>query len=94
MEVKKVTVILFRDEDGGFTAIMPYFTCNLISPSSCLAAQGWTAEEALTEARILIERYLAETGSEGHYHLEHALLEGLEVRELEVELAECNSDRA
>ena len=86
METKKVTVILYPDEDGGFTAIMPYFSCNLVSRGTCLTAQGWTAEEALSEARILVESYLSKTGAEGRYHLECARLEGLEVRDMEVEV--------
>ena len=45
-------------------------------------------DEALAEARILIEGYLDKAGSEGRYHLEHACLEGLEVRELEVDAGE------
>ena len=88
METKKVTIVLFPDEDGGFTAVMPYFSCQLTAKDSCLMAQGWTAEEALSEARILIERYLAETGDEGRYHLEHARLDGVEVMDLEVEAGE------
>ena len=86
MEKKKVTVVVFPDEDGGYTAIMPYFSCGLIANGACLAAQGWTAEEALEEARILVEGYLDQTGNEGRYHLEHAQLEGLEVMDLEVEV--------
>ena len=84
METKKVTVILYPDEDGGFTAMMPYFSCNLISQGTCLTAQGWTAQEALEEARILVEGYLDRSGAEGRYQLENARLEGLEVRDLEV----------
>ncbi len=86
METKKVTVVLFPDEDGGITAVMPYFTCNLTAQGGCLTAQGWTAEEALSEARILIDRYLSEAGDEGRYHLEHARLDSVEVRDLEVEV--------
>ena len=85
METKKVTVVLFPDEDGGYTAVMPYFSCQLTTDGLCLTAQGWTAEEALSEARILVDGYLSKAGAEGRYHLEHALLEGLEVRELEVD---------
>ena len=85
MESKKVTVVVFPDEDGGYTAVMPYFSCGLIAANTCLTAQGWTVEEALNEARAMIEGYLDEAGAEGRYHLEHALLEGLEVRELEVD---------
>ena len=88
METRKVTVVLFPDEDGGFTAVMPYFSSALTAQGHCLTAQGWTAEEALSEARILIERYLAEAGDEGRYHLEHARLDGVEVRDLEVEVGE------
>ena len=86
LETKKVTVVVFPDEDGGFTAIMPYFSCGLVSGGACLTAQGWTVEEALTEARVLIEGYLDRTGTEGRYHLEHAFLDGMEIRELEVEV--------
>jgi predicted RNase H-like HicB family nuclease len=85
VENSKVTVILYPDEDGGYTAVMPYFSCHLTTQGNCLTAQGETAEEALTEARSLLEGYLALTGAEGRYHLEHARLEGLEVREMEVE---------
>ena len=86
LETKKVTVVVYPDEDGGYTAIVPYFYCSLVSGGACLAAQGWTAEEALAEASILIEGYLDRTGAEGKYHLEHARLEGLEVREVDVDL--------
>ena len=85
LQTKKVTVIVFPDEDGGYTAVMPYFSCGLIADGTCLTAQGWTMEEALDEARTLVEGYLDGSGTEGRYHLEHACLEGLEVRELEVE---------
>ena len=88
LEIKKVTVVVFPDEDGGYTAVMPYFATGLITGGNCLTAQGWTAEEALQEARILIEGYLDIAGTEGSYHLEYARLEGLEVRELEVESRE------
>ena len=88
LETKKVTVVVFPDADGGFTAIMPYFSCGLVSGGACLTAQGWTAEEALAEARVLIEGYLDRAGAEGRYHLEHALLEELEVRELEVDVGD------
>lgn len=88
MESKKVTVVVFPDVDGGYTAVMPYFSCGLIVGGTCLTAQGWTVDEALAEARILIEGYLDEAGMEGQYHLEHARLEGLEVRELEVDAGE------
>lgn len=85
MENSKVTVILYPDDDGGYTAVMPYFSCHLTTQGNCLTAQGETAEEALTEARSLLEGYLALTGAEGRYHLEQARLDGLEVREMEVE---------
>lgn len=85
METKKVTVVVFPDQDGGYTAVMPYFSCGLIANGTCLTAQGWTVDEALNEARILIEGYLDQSGAEGQYHLEHARLEGLEVLELEVD---------
>ena len=88
MESKKVTVVVFPDEDGGYTAVMPYFSCGLIANGACLTAQGWTVDEALAEARILIGEYLDQSGAEGQYHLEHARLEGLLVRELEVDAGE------
>lgn len=84
LETKKVTVVIYPDEDGGYTAILPYFYCNMVSSGTCLTAQGWTAEEAMAEARILIEGYLDQNGADGQYHLEHARLDGLEVRELDV----------
>lgn len=84
METKKVTVVVYPDEDGGYTAIMPYFYCSLLSGGACLAAQGWTAEEALEEARILVVDYLDRTGAEGEYHLAHARLDGVVVQELEI----------
>ena len=86
METKKVTVIVYPDEDGGFTAIMPYFNCNLVSGEACLTAQGWTAEEALTEARVLLEKYLVGTGAEGRHHVENARLESVEVREMDIDV--------
>ena len=88
LQTKKVTVIVFPDEDGGYTAVMPYFSCGLIAGGTCLTAQGWTMEEALDEARTLVEGYLDRNGNEGRYQLEHALLEGLEVRDLELEVSD------
>ena len=35
-----------------------------------------------------LEAYLHQAATEGRYHLEHARLEGLEVRDLEVEIQE------
>ena len=87
MEKKKVTVLLYPDEDGGYTAIMPYFSCSQVSQGTCLTAQGWTVEEALSEARLLLHEYLDRNGAEGRYHLECAQLDGLEVREMEVEVS-------
>ena len=84
MKNKKITVVLYPDEDGGYTALMPYFSCSQMTRGGCLTAQGWTAEEALSEARLLLQEYLDLNGEEGHYHLEYARLEGLEVREVEV----------
>lgn len=85
MEHSKVTIIVYPDDDGGYTAVMPYFSCHLTNQGNCLTAQGETAEEALTEARSLLEGYLAGAGSEGRRHLECALLKGVEVREIEVD---------
>ena len=85
METKKVTVVLFPDEDGGYTAVMPYFSCQLITQGDCLMAQGETPDDAVAEARRLLEVYLAHSGADGRQHLECALLGGLEVRELEVD---------
>ena len=91
LEIKKVTVVVFPDEDGGYTAVMPYFSCGLIASGTCLTAQGWTVEEALKEARILIEGYLDGAGTEGRYHLEHACLDGLVVKEMELEVEELGA---
>ena len=85
MDKKKVTVVLYPDEDGGYTAVMPYFSCHLIAQGNCLTAQGETADQAMAEAGRLLEGYLALSGAEGRSHLEYALLDGLEVRELEVD---------
>ena len=85
MEKKKVTVIVYPDEDGGYTAVMPYFSCHLITQGNCLTAQGETADEALAEAGRILEAYLARSGAEGQHHLECAKLDGLEVREMEVD---------
>lgn len=86
MYKKKVTVVVYPDEDGGYTAVMPYFSCHLITQGDCLTAQGKTPDEALAEAGRLLETYLALSGAEGRQHLECALLEGLEVREFEVDV--------
>lgn len=88
MDKKKVTVVVYPDEDGGYTAVMPYFSCHLIAQGDCLTAQGETPDDALAEAGRLLDEYLARSGAEGRQHLECALLEGLEVRELEVEVGE------
>ena len=88
MENAKVTVILYPDDDGGYTAVMPYFSCHLTTQGNCLTAQGETPDEAMAEAGRLLEGYLARSGAEGRQHLECALLEGLEVRELEVDVGE------
>ena len=86
MKTTKVTVILYPDEDGGFTAVMPYFSCSLTSQGCCLIAQGWTAEEAMEEARLLLREFIDRNGAEGRYHLECAHLDGMEIRDIEVEL--------
>ena len=88
MAKKKVTAVVYPDEDGGYTAVMPYFSCHLITRGDCLTAQGETAEEALAEAARLLEDHLSQVGAEGAYHLDYALLEELEVRELEVDVGE------
>ena len=85
MENAKVTVILYPDEDGGYTAVMPYFSCHLTTQGNCLTAQGETPDEAMAEVRALLQSYLARAGAEGRYLLDCARLDGLEVRELEVE---------
>ncbi len=59
MDKKKVTVVVYPDEDGGYTALMPYFSCHLITQGDCLTAQGETADEALAEAGRLLVGYLA-----------------------------------
>ena len=88
MENPKVTVILYPDEDGGYTAVMPYFACHLTTQGNCLTAQGETPADAMAEARALLEGYLARAGAEGAFHLDNALLQGLEVWELEVDVGE------
>ena len=88
MDKKKITVVVYPDEDGGYTAVLPYFSCHLIVEGNCLTAQGETADEALAEAGKLLEAYLSRSGVEGRRHLECALLDGLEVRELEVDVRE------
>ena len=52
MENAKVTVILYPDDDGGYTAVMPYFSCHLTTQGNCLTAQGETPDEAMAEARM------------------------------------------
>ena len=88
MVKKKVTAVVYPDEDGGYTAVMPYFSCHVVTQGQCLTAQGETAEEALAEAARLLEEHLSHVGAEGAYHLDYALLDSLEVRELEVDSAE------
>lgn len=88
LDKKKITVVVYPDEDGGYTAVMPYFSCHLITQGDCLAAQGETPDEAMAEAGKLLEGYLSRGGAEGRSHLECALLDGLEVRELEVDVAD------
>ena len=67
MDKKKVTVVVYPDEDGGYTALMPYFSCHLITQGDCLTAQGETADEALAEAGRLLVGYLALRGDEGRH---------------------------
>ena len=86
MENKRVTVVLFPDEDGGYTAVVPYLSCQLIAQGHCFTAQGETAEEAMAVAHESIRTYLRAAGAEGRYFLEQARLDGLEVRELEVDV--------
>ena len=80
MDKKKVTVVVYPDEDGGYTAVMPYFSCHLITQGDCLTSQGETPDDAVAGAGRLLEAYLAQNGAEGRHHLECALLEGLEGR--------------
>lgn len=86
MESKRVTVVLFPDEDGGYTAVVPYLSCQLIAQGHCFTAQGETADEALSVAHESIITYLRDTGADGRYFLEQARLEELEVRELEIDV--------
>lgn len=85
---KKVKAVVYPDEDGGYTVVMPYFSCHIVTQGKCLTAQGETAEEALAEAARLLEEFLFQVGADSVYHLDYARLEGLEVRELEVEAPE------
>ena len=80
-----MTVVLFADADGGYTAVIPYFSCHLLSRGHCLTAQGETRAEALAESRALLSAYLRETGAEGRYHLEYAHLDEVEITEIELD---------
>lgn len=85
MNQQRVTVVLFADEDGGYTAVIPYFSCRLLTPGFCLTAQGETREEALAESRARLAAYLRAAGAEGRYHLEYARLDEVEITEIELD---------
>ena len=53
MEKRKVTVVLFSGEDGGYAAFMPLFP-------SC-TTEGYTVEEALKNAKESLELALEES---------------------------------
>ena len=57
MEQLKYSIVLEREEDGGFVVTVPALP-------GCVT-QGDTREEALTNAREAIEAYLEELGSTG-----------------------------
>ena len=80
MDTRKVTVVLFPGEDGGYVAFMPLFP-------SC-TTEGETVEAALRNAKESLELALEETKQDdieclGYSHPAHIV-----VGEVEVEVPE------
>jgi predicted RNase H-like HicB family nuclease len=80
MEKRKVTVILFSGEDGGYVAFMPLFP-------SC-TTEGDTAEEALKNAKESLELALEETKPDDLECLDYSHPGHVVVGEVEVEVPE------
>ena len=80
MEKRKVTVILFSGEDGGYAAFMPLFP-------SC-TTEGDTVQEALKNAKESLELALEETKQDDIECLEYSHPAHIVVGEVEVEVPE------
>lgn len=80
MEKRKVTVILFSGDDGGYAAFMPLFP-------SC-TTEGDTVEEALKNAKESLELALEETKPDDMECLEYSHPGHIVVGEVEVEVPE------
>ena len=78
MEKRKVTVILFSGEDGGYSAFIPLFP-------SC-TTEGDTAEEALKNAKESLELALEETKPDDMECLDYSHPSHIVVGEVEVEV--------
>ena len=80
MEMRKVTVILFSGEDGGYAAFIPLFP-------SC-TTEGDTVEEAMKNAKESLELALEETKPDDLECLEYSYPAHIVVGEVEVEVPE------
>ncbi len=78
MDTKKVTVVLFPGEDGGYVAFMPLFP-------SC-TTEGDTVQGALKNAKESLELALEETKQDDIECLEYSHPAHIVVGEVEVEV--------
>ena len=78
MEMRKVTVILFSGEDGGYAAFMPLFP-------SC-TTEGDTVEEAMKNAKESLELALEESKPDDLECLEYSHPAHIVVGEVEVQV--------
>lgn len=80
MDTKKVTVVLFPGEDGGYVAFMPLFP-------SC-TTEGETVEEALNNAKESLELALEKPTDVDLECLDHSHANYIVLGEVEVEVPE------
>lgn len=78
MEKRKVTVVLFSGEDGGYAAFMPLFP-------SC-TTEGYTVEEALKNAKESLELALDESEPDDLECLEYSHPGHVVIGQVEVEV--------
>jgi predicted RNase H-like HicB family nuclease len=78
MNTRKVTVVLFAEEDGGYVAFMPLF------PSS--TTEGETVQETLKNAKESLELALEEPSDVDLESLDHSHAKYIVVGEVEVEV--------
>ena len=86
MERRRVTVILFPEEEGGYTAFLPLYP-------SC-TTQGETADEALNNAKESLELLMEDPSQDDIEFLDLSHAPHVVVGEVEIEVPARASDSA